>query len=141
LIGPAAGSLALAASSVGYLRRVGVELSDLRCFTAVSEALHFGQAAAKLGYTPSNVSYRIRRLEHELGTTLFRRTSRRVALTVQGERLLRSAQAVLQAVDELHRRAAEIQGNVQRTLAISYTPYTNDIAADLIREWVCCTIR
>lgn len=60
------------------------ELSQLRCFVAVSEYLHFGQAAAHLNMTQPPLSRQIQLLEREIGTTLLERSSRSVRLTRQG---------------------------------------------------------
>lgn len=73
----------------------------LRAFTAVAEELHFTRAAARLYVAQQALSRDIRRLERELGATLFVRSTRRVALTADGERLLPYARRVLAAQDEL----------------------------------------
>ncbi|MET9430747.1 MULTISPECIES: LysR family transcriptional regulator [unclassified Streptomyces] len=73
----------------------------LRAFVAVADELHFTRAAARLYVAQQALSRDIRRLERELGTELFVRTTRQVALTGDGERLVPYAQAVLAAYDEL----------------------------------------
>lgn len=73
----------------------------LRAFTAVAEELHFTRAAARLYLAQQALSRDIRRLERELGAELFVRTTRQVALTPDGERLLPYARRVLAAHDEL----------------------------------------
>ncbi|MFF9848254.1 LysR family transcriptional regulator [Streptomyces litmocidini] len=73
----------------------------LRGFTAVAEELHFTRAAARLYLAQQALSRDIRRLERELGTELFVRTTRQVTLTADGERLLPYARRVLAAHDEL----------------------------------------
>lgn len=73
----------------------------LRAFTAVADELHFTRAAARLYVAQQALSRDIRRLERELGVELFVRTTRRVTLTADGERLLSYARRVLQAQDEL----------------------------------------
>jgi DNA-binding transcriptional LysR family regulator len=73
----------------------------LRAFVAVAEELHFTRAAARLYVAQQALSRDIRRLERELGTELFTRTTRQVLLTVDGERLLPHAHAVLAAYDDL----------------------------------------
>ena len=75
------------------------DLRRLRYFVTVAEELHFGRAAARLHVTTPPLSQRIRELEETLGVTLFERTSRRVALTPAGDRLLADARAVLQAME------------------------------------------
>ncbi|MEU9122728.1 LysR family transcriptional regulator [Streptomyces sp. NPDC048506] len=73
----------------------------LRAFTAAAEELHFTRAAARLYVAQQALSRDIRRLERELGSALFVRTTRQVALTADGERLLPHARRVLAAHEEL----------------------------------------
>ncbi|MGY3682418.1 LysR family transcriptional regulator [Streptomyces sp. TE33382] len=73
----------------------------LRAFLAVAEELHFTRAAARLFLAQQALSRDIRRLERGLGTELFVRTTRRVSLTPDGERLLPYARRVLDAHAEL----------------------------------------
>ncbi len=73
----------------------------LRAFTAVAEELHFTRAAGRLFVAQQALSRDIRRLERETGTQLFARTTRQVALTPDGERLLPYARRVLDAHDAL----------------------------------------
>ncbi|MEV6594049.1 LysR family transcriptional regulator [Streptomyces acidicola] len=73
----------------------------LRAFLAVAEELHFTRAAARLYIAQQALSRDIRRLEKELGAELFVRTTRQVALTADGARLLPYARRVLEAQEEL----------------------------------------
>ncbi|NEA61699.1 LysR family transcriptional regulator [Streptomyces sp. SID12488] len=73
----------------------------LRAFVAVAEELHFTRAAARLYLAQQALSRDIRRLERELGADLFVRSTRRVTLSADGERLLPYARRVLAAHDEL----------------------------------------
>ncbi|MFF8693396.1 LysR family transcriptional regulator [Streptomyces sp. NPDC002431] len=73
----------------------------LRVFVAVAEELHFTRAAARLYVAQQALSRDVRRLERELGVELFVRTTRQVALTADGERLLPYARRVLEAHAEL----------------------------------------
>ncbi|MBY6304606.1 LysR family transcriptional regulator [Streptomyces clavuligerus] len=73
----------------------------LRVFLAVADELHFTRAAARLHLAQQALSRDVRRLERELGAELFLRTTRRVALTPDGERLLPYARRVLAAHEEL----------------------------------------
>lgn len=72
-----------------------MEFRQLQLFVAVAEELHFGRAAARVGMAQPPFSQQIRRLESELGVELLTRTSRRVALTPAGSRLLEDARGLL----------------------------------------------
>ncbi|MER6916598.1 LysR family transcriptional regulator [Streptomyces sp. NPDC000594] len=73
----------------------------LRGFLAVAEELHFTRAAVRLHLAQQALSRDVRRLERELGAELFLRTTRQVALTPDGERLVPHARRVLAAQEEL----------------------------------------
>ncbi|WP_309062373.1 LysR family transcriptional regulator [Streptomyces sp.] len=73
----------------------------LRAFVTVAEELHFTRAAVRLYVAQQALSRDVRRLERELGSELFVRTTRQVTLTADGERLLPYARRVLQAQDDL----------------------------------------
>jgi DNA-binding transcriptional LysR family regulator len=81
-----------------------VELRQLQYFVVVAEEGGFGRAAERLSIVQSAVSQQIRRLERELGVTLFDRSTRHVTLSGAGERLLPEARAALAAV----RRVREV---------------------------------
>jgi DNA-binding transcriptional LysR family regulator len=87
---------------------VAVEIRQLRYFVAVAEELHFGRAAERLSVVQPAVSQQVGRLERELGVRLLERSSRRVALTGDGERLLAEARAALAAVERVRSVAAEL---------------------------------
>jgi DNA-binding transcriptional LysR family regulator len=76
-----------------------IELRQLYYFEAVARELHFARAAATLGVTPSTLSHGIRRLETELGTPLFHRTSRNVGLTDAGRRLVTALPSALRRLE------------------------------------------
>src|SRR3954468_13244810 len=83
------------------------ELGDLMAFLAVAEERSFTRAAAKLGTSQSALSHTIRRLETRLGVRLLTRTTRSVAPTEAGERLLRT---LAPAFDEIDAELAQIGG-------------------------------
>ncbi len=76
------------------------ELVDLNAFMVVAEEQSFTRAAAKLGTSQSTLSYTVRRLETRMGVRLLTRTTRKVALTEAGERLLRTLSPALDSIAE-----------------------------------------
>lgn len=64
------------------------EFSEMRAFLAVARERSFRRAAVKLGVTPSALSHTIRALEERLGIRLLSRTTRDVAPTLAGARLM-----------------------------------------------------
>src|SRR6476620_2480802 len=76
----------------------GMELRQLQDFVAVATELHFGRAAENVYMSQPSLSALIKRLEAELGTPLFERTTRRVELTVAGARLLEHSEEILDRV-------------------------------------------
>jgi DNA-binding transcriptional LysR family regulator len=88
-------------------------LNDLLAFLAVGRERSFTKAAAKLGVSPSALSHTMPELEARLGVRLLTRTTRSVAPTEAGERLLHALgprfeeiEAELAAVSELRERPA-----------------------------------
>lgn len=76
-------------------------LSDLAVFLAVAEESSFTRAAAKLGTSQAAVSQTIRRLEDRSCITLFNRTTRSLALSQAGEKLLDVLSPSLGKVDSM----------------------------------------
>jgi DNA-binding transcriptional LysR family regulator len=74
-------------------------ISDLVAFLAVAEQRSFTRAAAALGVSQSALSQTIRGLETRLGVRLLSRTTRSVAPTEAGERLLRTASPRIGEID------------------------------------------
>src|SRR6187549_1466394 len=66
------------------------DIGDLLAFLAVARERSFTKAAAKLGLSQSSLSHTIRELEARLGVRLLTRTTRSVAPTQAGERLLQN---------------------------------------------------
>jgi len=75
------------------------ELGDLAAFLAVAQDRSFTRAAAKLGTSQSALSHTVRRLEARLGVRLLTRTTRSVAPTEAGERLLETLGPALDDIE------------------------------------------
>lgn len=76
-----------------------MDFDSLQCFEAAATTLNFRAAARRVHLSPAAFSDRLRRLEEQLGTELFVRTTRKVELTESGRRLLPLARDVLASAD------------------------------------------
>ena len=81
--------------------RFDVGLEDLQTFLAVAEFGSFSLAAEHLNLSQPSISNRVRRLEEKLLVRLLRRTTRRVELTPQGERLYHQSSETLRGLRDL----------------------------------------
>ena len=92
-----------------------MDIDLFRAFVTVADGGGFSLAGKTLNRTQSAVSLQIKRLEDRMGVLLFLRTSRSVALTEQGRRLLPYARNILAMTDEASRAmAASPKGEVIR---------------------------
>jgi DNA-binding transcriptional LysR family regulator len=84
-----------------------MDVRDLRYFAVAAELGHLHRAAERLGRTQPALSKCIRRLETELGATLFEREGRGIRLTPVGEGLLLHARRISQSLNEAVRQVTE----------------------------------
>ncbi len=81
-----------------------MEMSQLRTFRAVAEALNFTRAAERLHLTQSAVSHQIKALEEELGEPLFIRAKRGVKLSQAGKIALEYVERILDETEAMRER-------------------------------------
>jgi LysR family transcriptional regulator, transcription activator of glutamate synthase operon len=87
-----------------------MELRQLICVEAVARHRHFTRAAEELHLAQSALSHQIQRLENELGTPLFERTSRRVLPTEAGQVIAGRARRILAELDGARQEVDELRG-------------------------------
>ncbi|MGN6082581.1 LysR substrate-binding domain-containing protein [Trinickia sp.] len=97
------------------------EISQIRCFVAVAEELHFSRAAERLNMTQPPLSRQIRLLEHQIGTPLLDRTSRTVRLTAAGRSFLLEAARILRLAEEAAYTARRVAKGETGFLSIGFT--------------------
>lgn len=97
------------------------ELSQLRCFVAAAEELHFGRAAARLNMTQPPLSRQIQLLERSLGVTLLERTSRSVRMTPAGRTFLVEARRILKLSEGAALRTWRVAAGEAGSLSIGFT--------------------
>ena len=91
--------------------RIVDQLAEMRVFVRAIERGTFAGAACDLKLTPSAVSKLIRRLEARLGVQLIKRTTRKLALTTEGETYFTSGRQLIEAVDGLEQEVAASANN------------------------------
>jgi len=82
-------------------------LTELQYIVAVAQERHFGRAAEQIFVTQPALSLAIKKLEEELGTTIFERRRNRIELTAIGEQIVHQAQRVLEEADQIKILAAQ----------------------------------
>jgi len=94
-------------------------LGDVATFLAAARMGSFAAAAGALRRTPSAVSRSIARLEQRLGAALFRRTTRSLALTSEGEVYRDRMSALLEEIDDIERGLGRDQRGPRGRLRIN----------------------
>jgi len=78
-----------------------LDLDTLRTLVTAYDLGGYGRAAERLGRTPSAVSLQMKRLQQDVGSILFRKDGRNLALTEIGEIVLRYGRRILELNDEM----------------------------------------
>ncbi|MDE1150568.1 MAG: LysR family transcriptional regulator [Azospirillaceae bacterium] len=102
------------------------ELVDLNAFLTVAEERSFTRAAAKLGTSQSALSHTVRRLETRLGVRLLTRTTRNVAPTEAGERLLATLRPALDSIGAELASIGELRDKPAGTIRITTSRHAAD---------------
>lgn len=97
------------------------ELSQLRCFVAVAEELHFGRAAQRLNMTQPPLSRQVQLLERILGVVLLDRTSRSVRLTPAGRSFVIEARRILRLAESAALATRRIASGDAGRVAVGFT--------------------
>ena len=96
-----------------------METARCRAVLAAAETGSFSKAAEVLRYTPSGVNQLVTALENELGFALFRRNTKGVALTENGELLLPTIREFLRQEDRIFELSTEINGLLVGSVTIA----------------------
>lgn len=97
-----------------------MELRHLHSFLALSEELHFGRAAERLGIAQPALSRQIQQLETEVGGALFERDSRSVRLTRAGDELLARVKVHVEGIASAFSAARAVNGGGAGRLRVGY---------------------
>ena len=99
-----------------------MELHQLRYVIAVAEEGSFTRAADRLYLAQPSLSVQVRKLEQELGTQLFHRLGRRVALTSAGEAFLPHARRALFEIEQAREQVEAVLGLRLGRVALGVLP-------------------
>jgi DNA-binding transcriptional LysR family regulator len=105
-----------------------MELRHLRYFVAIAEERNFTRAAERLWVAQPGLSTQIRRLEAELGITLFTRHTRGVDLTEAGELFLERARTVLAAADNALAIGRDLQAGLVGSVRLGLADEAHAVA-------------
>lgn len=78
-----------------------MELHYLRTLKVITESGSFSEAAEKLSYTRSTVTFQVRQLEKDFGITLFERVGKKMRLTHAGQAILPYVDTILNGYDQI----------------------------------------
>lgn len=99
-----------------------MNLRDLRYFIALADTRHFGRAAESCFVSQPTLSTQLRKLEDELGVTLFERAPRNILLTAAGEQILQHARQALTQVSLMQEIAKHIKDPEATSLRLGIFP-------------------
>src|ERR1700740_1206227 len=103
---------------------VNLEIRHLKLLTAVAEEESVTAAGKRLHLTQSALSHQLRDAEEKLGTALFLRLGKRMVLTPAGEKLLYSAEKILEELKTAESQIAGLNGGTRGIIRISTECYT-----------------
>ncbi|MDY6946814.1 MAG: hydrogen peroxide-inducible genes activator [Pseudomonadota bacterium] len=113
-------------------------LTELRYIVALGQEQHFGRAAERCNVSQPTLSIAVKKLEDELGVTLFERTKQGVRVTPLGGRIIAMASAVLERTAEIKDVASGDVNQLQGPLALgtlaTVGPYLLPQFIPLLRE-------
>lgn len=122
-----------------------MDTKELRYFLEVCETMNIRNAASNLFITPQGLSKVIKKLETELGATLFLRSNHGVVLTQSGKLLMKKAEHIIQEIEDI---AYEMQRLIERQssirLACSYgilSAFSPDIIFTFMRKYPQVKVR
>lgn len=102
-----------------------LSLESIEVLDAIARKGSFAAAAESLFRVPSAITYTVRKLEEDLGVTLFNRSGHRAELTSAGAELLREGRNLLNAANELEQRVKRVASGIETELTIAVSDIFN----------------
>lgn len=102
-------------------------LSEFRYIVAVAKELHFGRAAEKCFVSQPTLSVAVKKIEAELGVTLFERNQHEISITPLGELVIKQAELILNETNILkeivQQNKNELKGELKLGIIYTIGPY------------------
>ena len=118
-------------------QELGAGVADIECFVKTVDLGSFAAVGTEIGLTPSGVSRIVTRLEDRVGVKLIHRTTRRLALTPEGETFLAHARGILSAVEVAHAAVASTHGRARGHIRVnSGTAFARHRLARLLPDFI-----
>lgn len=108
--------------SGGLAFRAVMTLQDLRYLVALVDHGHFGRAAEACRVSQPTLSTQIKKLEEQLGVTLFERTNRSVRVTATGEEVVARARQILVDVEAIVSVGRRVSGPLVGAFSLGVIP-------------------
>ncbi len=109
-----------------------MNIRDLEYIVAVATRCHFGQAAKDCNVSQPALSGQIKKLEEQLGVTLFERSNRRVQVTRIGEEIVEDARKILKIVDGIEEKASSRTDPLTGKMKLGMIPTIGPYLAPLL---------
>mgnify|MGYP000641611547 CR=1 FL=1 len=116
-----------------------MNLRDLKYLIAVADSRHFGHAAERCFVSQPTLSGQIRKLEQELGVTLFERSNRSVQITPVGQDILQHAHLIIEQADAIQQLARSqrdpLAGPLRLGVIPTLSPYLMPLVEIVLRRF------
>lgn len=113
-----------------------MNISECRILIAAAEEMSFSRAAARLYVSQSVISKTVKKLEAELNTAIFSRSSRAVSLTPEGRRVIDAAENMVQIYDSLVQSLHENPQLAAKPLSIWYSQMAEYLMTGIFNDLV-----
>lgn len=107
--------------------------ADLELFVRTADIGNITAAAVQLNISPAAASAALKRLEKQLGTELFIRSTRQLRITAEGERFLLHCRQALSSLDDAKASISEMKGEIAGEVRLSVS---SDLGRNLILPWL-----
>lgn len=111
-----------------------MNIQYLKTFKTITESQSFAQAAEKLGYTRSTITFQIRQVENEIGCKLFEKIGRKMFLTQRGQEILPYVDSILLNYQQITSTSGHPEGKVRISVVESYLNFRFPLVIRKIRK-------